>query len=180
MKKKIIITVLVIGIVFIMVGIGINIMFSNKNIGGSSETGNDNTEITIKEYDPDSGENKLSESEPATKYYETKSDGSMVNNSDRILKKHTKDGLSVEDLTITLASNEEFFANYSFVLKNTGKKDYSNIEFSIVFIFEDGSRLIGSPTTIESLKAGKSKKIDRKEYRSILGAIEYDIEYTVK
>ncbi|MDO4996027.1 MAG: hypothetical protein Q4E69_02500 [Bacilli bacterium] len=180
MKKKIIIVVLIIGIIFILVGVGYNILSISKPNDNGKETSNDNTEISVKKYDPDSGKAKSSDSEPKSEYYEKKDDGSMINNSEKVVKKHTKDDFTVEDLNITLASEEEFFANYSFVLKNTGKKDYSNLEFSIVFIFEDGSRLIGSPTTIDNLKAGKSKKIERKEYRSILGAIEYDIEYNVK
>ena len=48
MKKKIIIVVLIIGIIFILVGIGYNILSISKPNDNGKETGNDNTEISVK------------------------------------------------------------------------------------------------------------------------------------
>ena len=112
---------------------------------------------------------------PDADYYKEEKNGTLKNTSEKISKKHKNGDFTVEDMSITFNEEDVYLAKYSYKITNNSSKDYTNLKVSIVFIFSDGTRLNSTASTIESLKAGKSTKLNRKDYVSIVGAVDYKI-----
>ena len=166
MKKKVIIIILVIGLLLIVAGIGF------KVFGSKSETSVDDNE-KVEQYDG-TGE-KMSDGQPDKNNYKENSDGSKVNNSEKVSKKHTSENFSVENMTIKL-DKDEFFANYAYEITNNGTNNYDTLDVSIIFIFADGTKIMSTPYTIDNFTAGSTTKVEKKEYMSIVGAVDYEIQ----
>ena len=169
MKKKVVLIVFIIGVLLIVCGIGINMSGSKDSKKEKNET---NTEDISK------NEANMNMGAPDSKYYQKKSDGSMVNISEKVKGVHANGELAVDGMSIFLKSDKEPLANYSYVIKNNGTTNYSSLEVSIIFIYADGSKLNSSPSKID-LPAGASVNIDRKDFVSIIGAVDYEISYNV-
>lgn len=163
MKKKIFLIIGIIGILLIGVGVVLNLVFNNAS------SKNKNTEET---------ENKApsSMSNPDSNYYTEDENGVLVNTSKKIKKAHTTGDLTAEDMVIAYDKKDEYLANYSFQLKNTGAVNYTNLEFSIVFIFADGLKRESPSIKLDSLAVGETTKIEKENFVSIVGAEDYEIK----
>lgn len=176
MKKKIIfIIVTILAIILIALGVVLYTNGSNNDNKNGNSDGNiiDASKVDT---DPTKSSNQMSVGLPDSNNYKNNKDGSMTNTSANISKKHTSGDLVISNMSISLPKDEEFFVDYVYTIKNTGSTDYSSLPVSIVFIFADNSKLTSSAYTIDSLPAGKSVKVERREYISVLGAVDYDIK----
>lgn len=190
MKKKMIIIVGVIGLLLIVCGIVFYVVNSAQNTPNntsdndnttntSTDTGNNTNTNTNTGNDTGNAEEVKEDMStsvnPDADYYKEEKNGTLKNTSEKIAKKHKNGDLTVEDMSITFNEEDVYLAKYSYKITNNGSKDYNNLKVSIVFIFSDGTRLNSTASTIESLKAGKSTKLNRKDYVSIVGAVDYKI-----
>lgn len=170
MKKKIIIIIFSLGILLIIGGF----TFYYANTYLSVEKNNNSNKHTT--YTGNIGEVKMSDDSPDENNYKVNKNGTLSNTSKGVAKKHSNGDFVVENMTITLPTNDEYMADYTYVIKNNGTINYESIDVSIIFIFADGTRLISSPVTIKDLNASGEQKVERKDYMSIVGAVDYDIE----
>lgn len=182
MKNKRVLIILFIGILLICIGIGYNIYLFNdndsvdsKNIEKTENIDNDDKKDETLPIVSNSSDNKNS-AYPDSNYYKESKDGSLTNTSEKIKKVHKNGNISIENMSITFSPEKEYFADYNYVVKNIGKSDIESLEFTIIFIFSDGTKRDSSPIKIENLGVGKSKKIEKQNYVSIVGAEDYEIK----
>ncbi len=166
MKKKVIIIVFVIGVILIGCGIGIYFMGGNTENKDKTETKNEEPEGYMNVKSPD------------TDYYKTNPDGSMENISEKVKGTHTSGDFAFDNMTISIKSTEEPLASYSYTLTNNSGTNYTSADVSIVFIYKDGSKLNSSPSKVENIPAGGTVNVERKDYISIIGAVDYEIQVT--
>lgn len=164
MKKKIIVIILIISILCIIVGLSCIVIASNTK----------KSKKVIE--DPDEVMETMSRSYPNSDYYKKSNDGTLVNISKNIKKIHTNGDFSIDKMTITYNEDNVDLANYSYVITNNGVTNYDSIDIRIVFIFSDGSKIYSSPSTIQNLTALGSSTVERKDFLSIVGAVDYEIK----
>ena len=167
MKKKIFILIGIIGLLLIVAGVGIN------QFGTKQEKNNTNDESTEeKEVKKDGMNNGVADSN----YYKKNEDGTLTNTSKKIKEVHTNGDFSIENMTINYSEEDEYLANYSYEIKNNGTTNYNSVEFSIIFVYSDGTKRDCPSAKVENFVAGQSIKLDRQNLFNIIGASDYEIK----
>ena len=168
MKKKIVIIIFIVGVV--LIGCGVGVYFLGGKPKEKETTNTENKEQEPREY--------MNVKSPDTDYYKTNPDGSMENISEKVKGTHTSGDFAFNNMTISIKSAEEPLASYSYTLTNNSGNNYTSADVSIVFIYSDGSKLNSSPSKVENIPAGGTVNVERKDYISIIGAVDYEIQVT--
>lgn len=172
MRKKIGYIIIFIGILFIISGVCIS-LFSTKT--QSSNT--DNKDVKLENGATINKDGEIEKSSIDSKYYTQNKDGSYVNTSEKVVKKHASGDFYIENMKISVGVDNPEMADYSFTLKNSSTQNYSPLNISIIFILSDGTKFVNPISSIENLAPGESIEIKAQSFVEIIGATDYEFSY---